>query len=197
MIRLSPRLLIGTASAMAGIGSHPDDHEAGTFIDRLRAGMAEAGESSRGSWDVALIDYCGYWSHFDFRLDRTAWPVPRLWSAPRLALYGEGRNAIRDYPEEGDIFLQFAPRRRDFIHAGIVVAVFGKGRFSPSTPYYDLTTIEGDVDECGRLGGGVIMRARRRLSPVSGDRFLRWTELDGYDRMAARMFTIPEIRRCA
>jgi hypothetical protein len=34
-----------------------------------------------------------------------------------------------------------------------------------------------------RRGGGIAMRGKRRLSPASGDRFLRWAELESFERV--------------
>jgi hypothetical protein len=191
MIRLSPYLLIATASALLRLGAHPEDHAPGGPIDQLRTALPlddepEGVEPVGAPWDVPLVLHCGYWSHFDHRSERSAWPVAAVRTSPELAAFGAQHGVIHDSPEDGDIFLQYGPRQRRFVHAGIVVSVVAHGRSSRSTPYFDVVTIEGDTDQSGRLGGGVTLRVKRRLSPAAGDRFLRWTELERYDHYLAR-----------
>jgi hypothetical protein len=183
MIRLSPRLLIATAGALAGLGAHPFHRAPGTGIEQLYAVHAGDAQAPRESWDAPLIQHCGYWAHFDYRSGRSAWPVPSAATVAELAAFGASRAILHSQPAAGDIFLQYTPRRRGFMHAGIVVDVIASGRYDARTPYYDLDTIEGDTDVDGRVAGGVTRRMTRRLSPASGDRFLRWAELETFDRV--------------
>jgi len=178
MIRLSPQLLIVTASAFIGVGEHVADHTEGGVIDRFFRRRGNATSALPGEWDVALIQHCGYWSHFDHRMERSSWPVTGATTANELGLFGVARGVLLDEPEAGDVFLQFSPTRQAFFRAGIVVRVCGHGLLAHNRTYVDLLTIEGDTDESGRFGQGKTMRLARRLSPSAGDRFLRWADLD-------------------
>jgi hypothetical protein len=172
MIRLAPQLLIAAASSLVGLGEHPSEHAEGGLIHRLLAGATD------GSWDAALVHHLGYRSHYDHRSDWSAWPVAAPRAAEDLGAFGARTGVLRESPEEGDIFLQFSPLRRIFVHAGIVVQVCTRAKINEMTPYFEVVTIEGDTDGHGRLRGGRTMRITRRLSPSSGDRFLRWVDLD-------------------
>jgi hypothetical protein len=195
MLRLSPVLLIATAGAFVGLGALPGDHGPGGFVRQIHAVHA-SDPTSRASWDVPLIQHCGYWSHFDHRYEQSAWPMAGASTTEELAAFGKERRVLREEPAEGDIFLQYAPARGSFVHAGIVVAVLKSGRYDESTPYFDVATIEGDTDASGEIGGGVAMRVKRRLSPASGDRFLRWAELESFERVV-RVATAMDTRRSA
>ncbi|MDB4890479.1 MAG: hypothetical protein JWL61_2334 [Gemmatimonadetes bacterium] len=179
MMRLSPQLLIVTASAFVGVGENAADHTEGGLIDRFFRSGSKEGDAARREWDVALIQHCGYWSHFDHRIERSSWPVSEARTPNDLGVFGLARGILVDQPESGDIFLQFSPSHQDFLRAGIVVRVCGHGVFARNRSYVDLLTIEGDTDESGRFGQGKAMRLARRLSPSLGDRFLRWADLDG------------------
>jgi hypothetical protein len=185
MFHLSPRLLIATAGALVGLGAHPAHHAAGGKIERLHAVQASSPETSPVSWDVPLIQYCGYWSHFDFRREQSAWPVRGVATAPELGAFGTEHHLLHEEPARGDLFLQWAPRRGAYVHAGIVVEVLARGGYGSRAPYYDLETIEGDTDADGQLGGGVAMRVERRLLAAKGDRFLRWTDLEALHEVAS------------
>lgn len=199
MLRLSPRLLIATAGALVGLGARAEDSASGGLVARLRGERSTDEQPPPGSWDVPFIQHCGYWSHFDYRSESSAWPVIGPRTPTELATFGLAHGVVRDAPEEGDVFLQFSPRRQGFVHAGIVMSIIARSRYSASEPYFDVDTIEGDTDECGHLRGGLAMRVRRRLSPVAGDRFLRWVELDAYDRLMtrSRVLSAVQLRRSA
>ena len=94
-----------------------------------------------------------------------------------LAQFGARNRLLRIEPQDGDIFLLFSPKACAFVRAGLVVQVRGRGRLTPGGDYYDVTTIEGDTNERGELGGGKVLRVERRLSTAAGDRFLRWADL--------------------
>ena len=176
MTRLSPQLLIAAAGTFVESGI-PD----GAFFESPRD------DAAHKSWDLKLIHHCGHWAHFDHQSERSSWPLPVVETPAQLGAFGSARDVVYDEPEVGDIFLQYAPRVRAFVHAGIVVGLLDAGRYSRNEPYVDIATIEGDTDEHGRLGGGRTMRVRRRLSSVSGDRFLRWAELESFGTGLARM----------
>ena len=172
MSHLSPQLLIATTGAVVrsrppALSLAPDPS---LFQPWRRA-------PKRWTKDVALIQHCGYWSHYDARARKSSWPLPRLMTPNALFRFGALHDIIRETPEEGDIFLQVAPRTGMVVHAGIVVTVLASGEYSDVQPYFDVYTYEGGTDECARVGGSKSMRVRRRLFPEFGDCFLRWRSL--------------------
>ena len=168
MLCLSPHLLIASARSLVGTGS---------------------------LGNLALIEHCGHSSHYDDETQSSSWPIPPGLTIPGLAKFGTSRGVLYDTPDDGDIFLQYGPSRKTFVHACIVASVLASGQFDEKRPYYDVYTIEGDTDSLGRLGGGWTMRVRRRLYPALGDRFLRWVELDGYAEQLASSLGLPAMSR--
>src|SRR5262249_53254302 len=77
-----------------------------------------------------------------------------------------------------DIFLQHSPARRGFVRAGIVAQVVSRRVAANRARIYEVLTIEGNAGVHGELGGQQILRVLRRFSTKSGDRFIRWFELD-------------------
>lgn len=196
MIPLTPQLLIATATAFVGIGGHPSDHLEGGLIHRLCVASRIDGIPDEVGWDVALIHHWGFWSHFDHRVEVSSWPVSAVKTASDLAAFGAARGLLHEQPEVGDIFLQYAPKRKCFVHAGIVAVVCVRGLLAPNRSYVEVVAIEGDSDEGGQLGGGKTVRLTRRLLPSAGDRFLRWADLENYGasvrrRRASGMEIIP------
>jgi hypothetical protein len=178
MFHLDAQLLIATTRALAGLGVAGEQFPgAATPINPDIGGALH--EAERGSWDAQFIQRCGYWSHYDHRSRTSSWPIPaELTSTPELAQFGDAHGILRDAPRPGDIFLQWGPPEKAFVHSGVVAEVLASRQFRGKPPHFDLYTIEGDTDEFGRLKGGKAMRVRRGLSPAMGDRFLRWTDLE-------------------
>ena len=172
MYALSPQLLIAAAGTMVSLG-----------VDAKCAFGAEISDepAARGagdlSWDLKFVERCGYWSHYDYRCGKSSWPIPRGMSINELGLFAVSNEILVDEPESGDVFLQYSSRRREFIHAGIVVSVLASGRYTQHRSYVDVYSIEGDTDADGGRCGGRALRVRRRLLPSHGDRFLRWTAI--------------------
>lgn len=172
MYALSPQLLIAAAGTMVSLG-----------VDAKCAFGAEISDepAARGggdlSWDLKFVERCGYWSHYDYRCGKSSWPIPRGMSINELGLFAVSNEILFDKPESGDVFLQYSSRRREFIHAGIVVSVLASGRYTQHRSYVDVYSIEGDTDADGGRCGGRALRVRRRLLPSHGDRFLRWTAI--------------------
>ena len=191
MSRLSPQLLIVTCNSLVAAFERRSRLMRALAVDLTFTPEIVDGVPGK-SWDVAFIDHCGYWSHFDERSGTSAWPVPEGLDARALGLFGAEAGLLRDDPEEGDIFLQYASHRKAFVHAGVVSAVLGEGTVN-RTSYVDLATIEGDTDHAGRLRGGRAMRMNRRQACAPGDCYLRWTEIDG----TSRPLTDDFIRRSA
>ena len=71
-----------------------------------------------------------------------------------------------------------APATKRFVRAGIVVRVNGIGSlFAGEGVYLDCDVIEGNSSLTGTLGGGHVVRLRRRISLDAGDRVVRWIAL--------------------
>jgi hypothetical protein len=199
MIRLSVRYLIATATALVGLGTTPQDVVVASPVGAEQVGpLTVPGEpaarvhaptpaylASCRSWDVDLIHHCGYWSQLQLETAQSAWPLPAVRDAEELGAVGAEVGVIDELPLVGDLFLQYNPRARKFVHAGIVTDVLRHGRYSPTSPYVDVATIEGDTNAHGGRRGGSVQRMERRLSHVSGDRFLRWAALMEYNERLA------------
>ena len=167
MLSLSPQLLIASARSLVGTGA------VGAVLDPATDAEGEL----RPAWDLHFIQRCGHLSHRDPETGESSWPLPPGMSREELESFGTERGVLQKTPEAGDIFLQYGPSRKAFVHAGIVMAVLGSGSYLPGKPYHDLYTVEGDTGPLGQLYGGCILRVRRRLRPGAGDRFLRWVQL--------------------
>ena len=168
MVSLSPQLLIASARSLVGTG----------LPGATLAPPAETTDGLRPSWDLSFIQHCGHLSHRDPATGESSWPIPAGISRGQLAALGGERGVLHETPETGDIFLQYGPSRKAYVHAGIVMSVLGSGRYTPARPFHDIYSVEGDTGPFGQLYGGCILRVRRRLRPGAGDRFLRWVQLD-------------------
>lgn len=183
MNHLSPRLLISAATAFAGLSEENAENEgwsagAAPGIFDLTRHSLEGAEPA--AWDAALVQHCGYWSHYDHRSEQSAWPVIAQPTADGLAEFGIQHRVLKEEPKEGDIFLQYSPSQQRFVRAGVIAQVRDKHRLTETTAYYDIHTIEGNVGPRGELGGLRTLRMARRMAPARGDRALRWADLDPY-----------------
>ena len=179
-MRLSPQLFICAANTLVGLGDSPADRAVNGPIDRMVKEAAGPGGVGPERWDIAFVHHCGFRSHFNDRVGLSAWPLPAAATAADLGTIGANLGALSEAAEVGDIFLQFSPQHRTFVHAGIVTHVGAATLYSLGKSYVDLSTIEGDTNEQGDLGGGRVVRLARRLWPTTGDRFLRWVDLEPY-----------------
>ena len=171
MFHLSPQLLIATTRALAGmcITGEPDE-------DTVTTGEFQNREASPNR-DARFVQECGFWSHYDHRTRTSSWPIPHGLTTEGLAMFGMQHGVLHDTPLSGDIFLQYSPASKSFIHSGVIVEVLASFREGAEDPYFDVYTIEGDTDEMGRVRGGKTMRVRRRLSAMMGDCFFRWADM--------------------
>ncbi len=166
MIPLSPALLIATANAFVGMVEERDEGSA------RRA-------PTRAPWHTAFVQHVGYWSHYDQQFLRSSWPLLRTADCNELAAFALEQQVLASQPMTGDVFLLWSPRTLRFVRTGIVVSVEDEGRSRGNAPWYECHTIEGDTDQSMAQYGGMTLRHLRRLSAASGDRFVRWTALDG------------------
>lgn len=134
------------------------------------------------SWDAALVQHCGYLSHYDHATDRSAWPIERALQAEEFGEWGRAHGLLREDAAPGDILLQYSPTFKRYDRAGVVVRVLGSGCWGRNRPYVDVLSVEGDVGTRGELHGGEVMRVKRRLWPRSKDKLVRWWEADSSAR---------------
>jgi hypothetical protein len=168
----SREAFIAAASSFAGLSD-----TAGliplSFAESIRR---QAGGHPLGRWDTALIYHWGYWSQFDHTCGRTRWPLPQTAMPQVLGEFGIDRGLLYTDPEEGDVFLQWSPRRAAFVRGGVVVQT--QRERPESAMYWDVVVVEGNSGACGELGGRSTHRIARRLSAMQGDRFLRWSRAE-------------------
>ena len=164
MLRLSPQMLIAAAGCVVRSNAPIPDHAAES---------RPSDDAPAQPANVRFIQHCGHWSHFDYRMNASSWPIPDGLTVHELGLFGLAHDILYPMPEPGDIFLQFGPSRKTFVRAGIIVVVLDTGRLDSRAPYFDVYTLEAVTQERTR-------RVRRRLSPGMNDRFLRWAELDAW-----------------
>ncbi len=139
-----------------------------------RGFVRELGLSPGDRWDVALVQHCGYWSHYDHATDSSHWPIPHVNTAQDLALFAASHALLRSEPLPGDIWLQYSPARERYVRAGVVASVVHRGRWSRRRFYHEVLSIEGDTGDAGELRGGNALRIMRRLSVWHGDLVVRW-----------------------
>ena len=181
MLCLSPHLLIAAARSLVGTG----------FVTSAPGPAPCAAGGSRPSWDFTFIQHCGHLSHRDPISGESSWPIPAGLARDELVTFGEVRSILHATPAAGDIFLQYGPSRKAYVHVGIVMALLRSGQYCPKTPYHDLYTVEGDTGRYGQLHGGLTLRVRRRLNPATGDCFLRWVELDACAHQITASLSLP------
>ncbi len=170
---LLPHRLVAAMSAFVGVL----DHARFANPDRWNRGLArDLGLAPGDRWDVALVQHCGYWSHYDHACDASHWPIPIVQTPEDLALFAASHALLRSQPIPGDIWLQFSPSRERYVRAGVVAGVMHRGRWKRRRFYYEVLSIEGDTGNAGELGGGNVLRIARRISPWHGDLIVRWAD---------------------
>lgn len=174
MINLSAHLLVGTATAFVGVGELSAS-ERGPVVDLLCRGV---GQPNDMPWSTAFVSHVGYWSHYDHGADVSSWPLPRTGDANRLCRIAEERRIIRREPAPYDLFALWSPARREFVRSGIIVTVGHHGVLPDGARYFECTTLEGDTNERMSARGNSTRRVKRYLSFETGDRFIRWLDLD-------------------
>jgi hypothetical protein len=201
MIPLTPLALVATANAFVGMGEDGGDEldaALGKLVrrflrevrNRRRRRDREARRRGTGRrrthggiawppWDAAFVHYTGYWSHYDPRVKKSSWPLPATGSVEELAQFAGVSGASRESPLGGDVFLLWSPAERLFVRTGIVTHVERRAYFSRGEKFYECVTIEGDSDASAEGPGTRTLRRVRRFAPQMGDRFIRWTALDG------------------
>jgi hypothetical protein len=78
--------------------------------------------------------------------------------------------------------LLWSPARKAFVRSGIIVTIEHIERVSDGSAGYKCVTIDGDSNAISATVGTVgtkALRSERVLSAAAGDRFIRWTAMDG------------------
>src|SRR4051812_17068540 len=100
MVPLSPALLIANATTFIGLDCKPrGDEMSATFVGHL-----------------------GFWSHYDLRVGRSTWPLPRTRTVNELAAAALRADLLRESARFGDIFLLWSTVDKKFVRAGIVMS---------------------------------------------------------------------------
>jgi hypothetical protein len=185
---LAPMRLVAAANALVGIGEERGDSRSesrGAFVDLILGEMHCAPQrepqSERVPWDTAFVGHVGYWSHFDQCTEKSFWPLPPTPRVEELAQYASICGAMRTVPLEGDVYLLWSPARKEFVRSGIIVTIEHIERLSDGSMGYRCVTIDGDSDAIAAAVGTKVLRSDRVLSAAAGDRFIRWTAMDGRD----------------
>jgi hypothetical protein len=167
---LSPAFLLTFAQALV------DDASAVAARDdsTTAASAKDAADCS-----PTFVHHAGYWSHFDYRMGTSVWPLPETSSCTELAAFAAERFVLAtDAPEPGDVYLLWSPAKKLFVRSGIVLSRSRRLRYPSGRRYYDCLTIDGDTASDGSLRGGHTAVVQRALSPSSGDRLIRWPLLE-------------------
>lgn len=195
MMILSPHLLVAAAQSHIGLGEDPGPRR-GQVVELFLHSVHQPPEEP---WSAAFVWHCGYWSHFDAAVGTSSWPIPPYGTCQDMAAYAKERNALlEEDPTFGDIYMMHSPSKKCFLRCGIVVEVVGRGgKYSNGKPYVEAIVIEGNSGIGGSANGPAVVLTKRQLSIASGDRTLRWTNLDprvvfgnpmkAFDRMAGRL----------
>jgi hypothetical protein len=187
-IPLTPLLLIGAANALVGFGEDHPGRSRGRLVHRfLKEVGVDEGAGADMAWDAAFVHHAGYWSHFDERMRRSAWPLPLSPSREDLGEFASEEGVLAEHPVRGDLFLLWAPAKREFVRTGIIIEVEGKGFYTNGQEYHECVTIEGDSNATRGPRGGQILRQLRVFSAERGDRFVRWTALEVGEVHTARV----------
>ena len=166
---LSPALLLTFAAALV------DDAAAVDGGDDL----AIAANPDDAGWSATFVNHAGYWSHFDFRMGTSVWPLPATSSCTELAAFAAQHLVLAaDAPEAGDVYLLWSPAKRQFVRAGIVLSRSRRFRYPSGRKFYECLTIDGDTASDGAIRGGRTAVVERVLSPSRGDRLIRWPLLE-------------------
>jgi hypothetical protein len=172
---LSPAFLIPAALALVDDASAP--HEAPRELQPSDAATSVAVNPT--AWSATFVHRAGYWSHFDYRLEASRWPLPATSSCEELAAFAADNFVLADdEPNPGDIYLLWSPAKKLFVRAGIILGHTRRQLYPSGRIGYECQTIDADTTVRGSLHGPRTAIIRRLLSPDAGDRWIRWPLLD-------------------
>jgi hypothetical protein len=171
---LTPTFLIAAAASLVGVREEGGNNR-GPMIELFLRGVKQPPGQP---WCAAFVHHVGYWSHFDYGVERSSWPLPATASCYMLGANAKERGVLREEPEDGDVFLLWNAQLVRFAHTGVVARVREEGETPGKSAWFDCDTIEGNTDLGGSREGDGVMRRVRRFYPKAGDRFIRWADLD-------------------
>ena len=90
--------LVAALNPLLGMGD-------GAFVDLLLAAVHEPSSTEPTRWDVALVSYVGYWTHYDQRVCASSWPLPATADADELVQFAAVSGATRERPLADDIYM--------------------------------------------------------------------------------------------
>jgi hypothetical protein len=122
-----------------------------------------------------FVQHVGLTSHMDFQSTRSQWPLPNVSDCDQLSrVAAEKRILSVQTPYSGEIFLLYSRQLRRFVKTGIVAWRMRTATYHRSgLTYHECVTIESRPHNAG------VCQVPSKLSPESGDRFVRWADLDG------------------
>ena len=180
LVPLTPALIVAAANAFVGFTEQGGDNR-GQVVEHF---LREVHQVPGQPWCAAFVFHAGYHSHYDAVSRISTWPLPDTASCQDLYNFARARNAIRDEPEVGDVFLLYNSVLKRFAHTGIVVGV-DAGDAAEDRDVHVCTTIEGNTNLDGSRDGYATLRRARTFREVDGHRFIRWCELQPLARAAA------------
>jgi hypothetical protein len=178
MTALDPRLLVAVATSFVGLGEQGGANR-GQVVELF---LREVRQPPGQPWCAAFVHHVGYWSHYDHATRASHWPLPATASCWELGEFARARGVLREDVQPGDVFLVYTPHLKRFAHTGIVVSIDSVSQQPVGDTVYCCTTIEGNTNQSGSREGTDTLRTTRVFSIATGDRFIRWTEL----QLAAR-----------
>lgn len=176
MIPATPSLLVAGASVCVGLGGGATGRS--PFEERLLTEVHGVyNTEAHHRWDAAFVHHVGYWSHFDPRDERSGWTVPFECDLNAIGHWGLKHGLLRESASPGDLFLLRSRTEERFVRVGVLAFVERCVEVRDDFWEYECVTIEGDSGVDLALGGGTVMRHKRRLSAAHGDAFLDWAAL--------------------
>jgi hypothetical protein len=173
MLPLMPQLLVSTATALASW----ERHRNATNPDGDRA----SDSTTRGDASLRFVHFAGFWSHLAHDIGCSSWPVPQCTHIEDLVEFAEDHGALAANPLAGDVFLLGSVDANRHVLAGFVAVVERVLVMMNGTLTFVCITIEGEVfpSNAGEGDPRILTArlARRRLSPIFGDCFIRWCDL--------------------
>jgi hypothetical protein len=130
------------------------------------------------SW--RFVNEAGYRAHQSQFTLTSAWPFHGIASLAELAAHAEREGILHKFPEAGDLYLMHDDEVDQFVRTGIVVHVIAGGMPAHREVESTVLAIDGVRSAVTAEKRGAFIE---QLSSLRGDRFVRWVELDGRERI--------------
>lgn len=173
------QLLVSGAQVFAAVGELSAHDRQSVFGDWVKP-------SDDGTWDTQFICHIGNRSQFDWRTNRSDWPLPPVANADELFHAAWDRGMLREEPEPGDIFTAWSPAKKRYVRCGVIVLVESTWVDELEGLHHQCVTIEANLNERADARGPFVSWVRRVLSIEHGDSFIRWADaLESVEEIAA------------